>query len=330
MKIWYKFIILFVSSVSLMGCLSFIHEFPELPPDIPVSLRITEIYLDNYFEEDIIPGLIISRGDIEEKYKIRFTIKLYINNNLTDSRQLVETWRQDRRYPVNILYEKLKREEYRIVVWAEFVQDNGESIAYEYEDITYITQCIPYRGSTEDKDAFSISKTEDLREAKGEVTDQLSLSRPFGKFRIIATNTEQLTETGEYTVEQIGRMTVTLSYTSFFPCAYNAVTNRPNDANTGFQFTGSVEWVNEEHVKGLMLAFDYVWVNSTKSSVTAQLTVHDELGKQIAKINNIHIPYERGRLTTIIGEFTDDSGSNGDSGIGINPDFDGIYEITLP
>lgn len=308
-------------ATTLCGCVSAIHEYPE-PYDL--SLRITEIYLENHMEPYIIPGLELSRGG--DECKMRFTVNLYQDGKMLDSRQLIVDPRQDRTYLTNILFEHLQRKEYSVAVWCEYVDANGKSLSFEYEQITYITQYKPYRGTTDDKDAFSVSKVEDLREAEGEVQDKLTLTRPFGKFRIVANDVEKFMEDRGYTKEQIDKMTVRLVYTSFFPCAYNALTNKPNDAGTGYEYTGGVSWVYEEDVKGLMLTFDFVWVNGIESAVTAMLVIYDENGKEVASSSGINIPYKRGYLTTIIGAYFSNSGG---SGIGINTDFDGIIDIYM-
>ncbi len=310
-------------AIAFCGCADYIHEFPEPYSEDPVSLRITQLYLDNHIEPYIIPGAEQSRGN--ENCKIRFTVGLYQDGKLADTRVLCLEPRADRVYPVDVLFENLRHKVYNVAVWSEFVDEAEKSLAFEHEQITYIAQCKPYRGSTEDKDAFSLSKAEDLTQAVGEVEDRLTLTRPFGKFRIVATDVEQFMTDRGYTRAQIEKMTVQLVYNGFFPCAYNVLENRPNDANSGYQYTGGVSWVDEETVKGLMLTFDYVWVNGAESSTSVKLLIFNEQGQQVASSSDISIPYKRGYLTTIVGNFF--GANSGGSGIGINTEFEGVIEV---
>lgn len=114
---------------------------------------------------------------------------------------------------------------------------------------------------------------------------------------------------------------VVFYYTSFLPVEYNVLTRKPTDAKTGMKFSSTLRPLNEDEA---LIGFDYVLVNSTESSVGVQVALYDPSGKMLSLSNTVTVPIVRGKVTTVRGRFlTLATGS----GIGVDPGFDGEYDL---
>ena len=84
----------------------------------------------------------------------------------------------------------------------------------------------------------------------------------------------------------------------------------------GVVFNASLAEVTETSAT---LAFDYVFVNGTER-------IYDDGGELVSESTGIRIPYKRNVVTRIYGDFLTRSYN---SGVGIDPDYDGEYDIYL-
>lgn len=117
---------------------------------------------------------------------------------------------------------------------------------------------------------------------------------------------------------------VVLRYTGFMPSAFNMFTNAPSDARTGVVFTAPLTKLSNNEVA---LGFDYVFVNHKEAQVDLVLEVYDLEGVCMARTPVVQVPLKRSQLTIVRGEFLT---SEARGGVGINPDFDGSFDIYIP
>lgn len=76
-----------------------------------------------------------------------------------------------------------------------------------------------------------------------------------------------------------------------------------------------------------MLGFDFMFVNGAEAGVQLALEIYDTAtGEKIGSTGTITAPLLRGRTTEIRGRFLS---SQAESGVGVNPDFDGDYNIEI-
>ena len=75
------------------------------------------------------------------------------------------------------------------------------------------------------------------------------------------------------------------------------------------------------------LAFDYVLVNGTESSVTLEMVICNEKGQEVNRVGGVEVPVRRNRITTVRDAFLTREFA---PGIGINPGFDGEINVVVP
>lgn len=222
---------------------------------------------------------------------------------------------------------------YVFLAWADYCDpDSGEGLHYTADRLhsIRIRDTDTYPGNTETKDAFSANKRVDFSRYKGwenaAIEERITLTRPFARYEIIARDVEeflQKREGGTKAARDLSSYHIEVSYRGFFPCEYNVAGNKPSDAVQGIAFSAPPADVTETSAT---LAFDYVLVNGSESSVTADILIYDENGSKVSETCGIRIPYKRNVVTRIYGDFLTRSYN---SGVGIDPDYDGEYDIYL-
>ena len=75
------------------------------------------------------------------------------------------------------------------------------------------------------------------------------------------------------------------------------------------------------------LGFDYVLVNGSEASVQIAVEVYDYDSTLLSSTGTITVPLKRSKLTTLIGEFLTVTTQGG---VGIDPSYDGEFNIFIP
>ena len=158
--------------------------------------------------------------------------------------------------------------------------------------------------------------------------EEIQLERPLAKIELITTDVikylNKLEQMKSVRPAGIEDFTVQLGYTGYFPTGFNVVSNRPNEAVTGIQFTSVPIIISNNEA---CLAFDYVLVNGTESSVTLEMVICNEKGQEVNWVSGVEVPVRRNRITTVRDAFLTREFA---PGIGINPGFDGEINVVVP
>lgn len=206
---------------------------------------------------------------------------------------------------------------YSFVAWAEPVPDlDGKTYYFHTDDFSEMLQKhkydysgndyfkTPYRGLLGQRISFTTSDVE------------MDLKPAFGRYRLIATDTP------DYKPSKI-----VVSYYDL-PGAVHGLTGEINLKWNDVSFTSSVQEEN-------LLAFDHVLAhNIRETTVSLKVEIYDDQNNLKARVNKITLPLMNGGITTLKGNFfsqivTDDdkNTSNGDGGIGIDPEWEETVEI---
>lgn len=258
---------------------------------------------------------------------------------------------------------------YRFITWADYVLSSSSKATYydasQFEEIKMLhDEEGQYQGNTLWRDAFigqADAEVEPLE--NGSLT--IEMERPLAKYRFITTDLEefiqqaiereqakaeekalqdaiaasQLSATAADSAQQhtepkvdtkgearsvdLNKFQVRMVYPMFVPCSFNAFTNKPADSWTAQQYEGKITQLSETEAE---LGFDFVFVNGAEAKITVGLALYDSDGELISSIDPITLPIKRSRLTTVRGKFLT---SHTSSSVGINPSFDGEYNIEI-
>lgn len=233
--------------------------------------------------------------------------------------------------------------DYELYAWSDWADAGSyRSLFFDTSDFSQIVYSEPYNGNNELRDAFRGQAKLHIDysiEADYEVMLELPLERPLARYEFIATDLGDFVEIEETRgvltyesrnskgvikkVPDFSRYTVKMVYTGFMPSKFDNFKNKPIDSRTGISYDARIKMIDQENAR---LGFDYVMVNGKESSVAVALEVYGPDGKLLARSNPINVETKRNRNTTVRGRFLTTKATGG---IGINPDFDGEYNIEI-
>ena len=228
--------------------------------------------------------------------------------------------------------------DYDVRLWADWVTDGTTNDKYYNADdlsaVTVLTDNYVANGLTDEKDAYytnslSLTVTDEANQSSpsGELWGAVTLIRPFARYRIIANDVENyidLIEGGD-DLPPIEDLTVRVSYEGFFRTTFDVVTGKPIDSMASISYAaGIVEADGYSPDEARQVGADFVFTNGDESFVTVTVQMLDKnTGEAISTVTGIRIPYRRGQLTTVSGNFLTagrtSGGVNIDTGWGDNP-----------
>lgn len=226
--------------------------------------------------------------------------------------------------------------DYSILGWSDFVDvGKTDDKYYATDDMRAVTVIQDKRGNhpggLEGRQCFrgDALATVTLPDpvAWDEVTEEKSIDiyidmeRPIAKFRFIATDSQEFLTRGTRGLDDYYAI---ISYPTYMPSTFNARLDKPTDSRTGQYFSTDISAIDEHKSQ---LGFDYMFVNHTDASAQVAVDIYEKkTNKKISSSGSITIPLRRGHVTEISGKFFT---TTNNSGMGINPDFDGEFNIEI-
>lgn len=236
------------------------------------------------------------------------------------------------------LNETLPAGQYKCVAYAVAASDlNQSGVIYSLDDLSNINFGDVYPGNTDAKESyearFDLNVASDDWFSRNEVMQ--SLVSPMGCIEVISTDVEEFIKHEMTRLENDGAGTrvdlwqwedyyVLWKFDMYHPTRYNAYTGLPNKAETAVSFKADIVPQSETEAS---LGFDYIFVNGQKSQVSLTLEVYDKKNTLLNVYSGIEVPIERGKTTIVRGEYLT---NRKNPGVGIDPEFDGEINITLP
>lgn len=244
---------------------------------------------------------------------------------------------------------------YDIYVWSDLSDSStGKSLFYDTSNFASISYLKPYRGDTDEKDAFrgmislQIDETMYL-EPTAHYT--INLNRPLARYKFIATDVQDYindetvqdkmrsylnsrgtdadiddtkandNETRNRVSDYLSSYTVKVIYPLYMPAVFDNFKNQPIDSWTNVSFTGGITMLSDDEAA---IGMDYVMVVGQESAVQVMLEIYDENNVMVSRTNTIKLPIARDRTTIVSGRFLTSLESGG---VAIDPDFEGSYDI---
>ena len=153
----------------------------------------------------------------------------------------------------------------------------------------------------------------------------VGLSRPAGRYRVVALDYEDFLQTGG----SMDGMTVKVIYRQYVSAGFNVATMEPNLFVTTYSFDVHPSEIDYEGKQDASLFGDYIFTTSDReTNVLADFYFYDAQGQEISHSKGIEIPLMRNRETVVKGYFlTCEVGSG--SSVGIDENFEGEYVIEI-
>lgn len=245
-----------------------------------------------------------------EKYTLRYTLEVYDKAGklaYEDTKEAVEFG--------GVTFDvRLLAKVYDFVFWADFVNEDGTAF-YNVDDlknIHYASTVSAQSLANDAADAYYKKEEVDLTQSSKSL--DVTLQRPFGKIRLIATDV--LDGNGIYKQTEIPQ-TVTIDFgNALIPTAFNAFDGTVIEGSTTEAGTVSFDAVKENTVVNktekdnvYLLGFHYFFESSAIPSYAMDVTVTSNEGNVIGQRSLSSIPVQENKLTTVIGNFYTNEGS---------------------
>ena len=212
---------------------------------------------------------------------------------------------------------RLLAKSYTFVLWADFVNEGSvENLYYNADNLKEISYTETVRNdvntlSTDIADAYSANKVIDL--STSSKSESITLTRPFGKIRLLATDKDIANKVPETPVS------VKLDFGSVqFPSCFNALKGDVTGEIEIETITTSAVLENATSADGSMeydgaylLGYVYAFASTPQAAYPIDVTVYsdDAAANQIGHRELTNIPVSANKLTTVIGNFYSNEGN---------------------
>lgn len=330
-------------TIVLAGC---VHDYPSMTEDgeegidptlvevnTEVTLDLELVPLEIITQQNARSGTTKARAEAQTDYRRRFIIEAWREGKPVARQVTVmdtaeeEDGTEKITLPIRL---RLHAVEYTLAVWTDYVAaGTTDDLYYDTKDLQYIACTDPYTGSTPYRDCLYGTAALDLRQYRdawnAKVQVKVELVRPLAKYELIATDVQKFLEKTQRQRAGGTAYTITVRYGFYFPLGFNVLTGKPGRSEMGVAFTAPLA-VTDNGSGECTLASDYIFVNGEESYVPLSIEIKDDAGNGISRTTGIDVPYRRGHLTTVRGHFLT---NRYDTGIGIDPDFDGNIDVDL-
>ena len=252
------------------------------------------------------------------QYDLRYILEISYNDKVVRAVQTTET--TSATFPVRLAPNKV----YTFTVWADLVKEGtDDDLFYNTTDLKNITLKTDVdqniRDIVELRDAYTHTDTFNFTTEREKLN--MTLTRPFAKVRVVATDLDKVTDFGINPAKGV------VEYTSDIHTSFNAVAGDVNAnviAKPTFDYNivaNDYDEVDEQ--KQLTVFADYIFVpaaENTQPTVTFTLDVKESNNGTIKKNHfNTAIPVERNKVTSIVGDVLTEGGN-------VNITIDGTLE----
>ena len=316
-------------------------EIPQQPQEPNVNVKLSLKYFTDftyrYYNYDSKAGTLSESEDgdtydniynLEVGVPMKVTVKVHQDNSnrtLVLSESFIKEL--DENFDTDVELELPSGDNYLITVWGHLLDQNGEAL-YDDSDFNSIGLIKEkYTGNTEMRDAFR-GRMKLSVSSEGEYNGVIDMHRPMGKLEFITTGLQDFFNNEEKNqgtrAVSADDYTVKISYPAYYPTHYMAMEDRLEYASQGYSFTTPLTVGNGNETS---LGFDNVMINDTEdAAVQAQIALIGKDGSQVASTGMITIPMQRDRHAVVKGNFLT---VNGNGGVGLDPDFDGDFNVPI-
>ena len=330
---------------------SCVHQWPE-PAETQVVLNL--VY-DTALPQGPVHEVSTRASEANSEYDLRYVINAYRRTG-TDKYEDAPyaNWiltQDDIANPDITFTLTIMEGEYRFMVWTDYVlQGSKEDHHYNADNFKYIRlygkdDGRKHVGNDDYRDAFLGSTDVEVIRYGGNhppVSATINLARPMSKVVFISTDLDdwktkiitshyhsalQGAKPGEIVEPMkdvdLSQYKVKIHYPQYMPNAFNMMTDRTTWSDVNVSFESQLIALSSTEAA---IGFDYVFANANDANVVMAVSLYDKSGTQLARSRDITVPLERGKVTTVRGNFLLEES---DGGVSINPDFEGEFNIVI-
>lgn len=318
-----------------------LHEEPELTANGELGVDPTEVTVN----AQLSLSLTLSEGEggtsripADEGYLHRFIIDAYQGDAYIRQAVVYEDIVEGRTHVSIPVEMKLHARDYRIAVWADYVQAADTITDWWYNTTTLspvIKSDLTYKGNIEYKDVFCGMQRVNLSDYRDEwnavVPIEMTLERPVGRYELIATDVQEFRDkiaAGE--IAEGSTLTARINYSDYQPVGIDVLTGELRNPLSYLSYETPIR-LPEEGIDDLNIGFDYVFCEAEGSEIPLEVTIVAEYGDEQTTIARsiIRIPAERGMNVTMRDNFLTADPALAEDGVGIDSSYDDEVDLEV-
>ena len=287
-----KFLALFLALVALVGC----NDEPSM--DVVLGGEETCVFSVSIDGDTLGDGLQVEQTRaasedllalLGDEYEFRYILQVY-----HDDGKSTQYFEYSNALTVNFNVTLPPTRNYNFVVWADIVKKPSEtnptpqSEYYKTEDGLDCITIKNWACNTDLRDAF-VGTTTVQNFSSSSVINCVTLTRPFAKLCIVATNAKNPTN---------GAEKLRVSYPQYIPTKFNATNGEVEESVNSQNFYIGIERSQNAEKE---IFTDYIFASETESSINVDVALYN--GDNILGVKKtITVPIARNKITTIKGD----------------------------
>lgn len=313
-----------------------LHEEPELTAEGELGVDPTEVTVNAQLSLSLTLSESeggTSRIPTDDGYLHRFIIDAYQGDAYIRQAVVYEDIVEGRTHVSIPVEMQLHARDYRIAVWADYVQE-GDSIEDWWYDTTTLSPVInngSYRGNSEYKDVFCATQQLNLSGYRDEwnavVPVEMTLERPVGRYELVATDVQALRDSVAAGSVQGDEFTVRIKYNDYLPVGIDVLTGELRNPLSYLSYDYDFRLSRIES-DDLSIGFDYVFCEAGGSEIPIEVEVVDSKNATVAR-SIIRIPAERGMNVTVRDNFLTADPALAEDGVGIDSSYDDEVDLEV-
>lgn len=218
---------------------------------------------------------------------------------------------------------------YKLAVWGHLRHHENAGHFYDASNFNKVSIIgSNYSGNTDYRDGFAGKINLDTYEVSSDAYT-VNMRRPMGKYEFITLDLSEFLDRetsrrSKTTRASADEYNVIISFTYYYPSSYSLLDDRLENSVAGVNFQTKMTVTGTSEAS---LGFEYVMLNNIKdAAVQTKVDVYDPSYTHVAGSTTLTIPMGRDVHTVLRGYFLSEEG---EGGIGIDPDFDGEFNLTM-
>lgn len=300
-------ILLVLLSTLWQGC---IHTYPDENAEDPTEVELAvDLTLNLKWDQLLSYYPQTKSTDMSH----RFIIEIH-SNNMSEFRHEHIVSQEDFdegfiRIPLPVT---LKPKVYTMAVWCDVADpETSEPLAFDASVLSAVTPLFPHEKLSLLEGCGTVTSSIDLSTYSNHLSTRLiiplELTPPAARFQFTTTDVEKFLQYADAAIQKGERYSVTLSYENSVPSSFNVFTGEPTGYDNSVELSYPLPALFS---KQITICSDWIFTTEDKDEITVTLTLFNSARMIVSRIRGITFPIERGKATTVKGDFLTNFYSN--------------------
>lgn len=201
---------------------------------------------------------------------------------------------------------------YSISVWCDAIDpETSEPLAFDANTLSSISPLHPHEKPSLIEGCGFAASSIDLTPYGNKLSTRLiiplELTPPVARFQFNTTDVNKFLNYADQAIQKGETYSVTLSFDNSIPSTFNAITGEPTGHDKPVEVSSQLPALFSQEIK---ICSDWIFAAEEKEDMTVTITLFNSARMIVSRIRGITFPIERGKTTTVKGDFLTNFYSN--------------------